>query len=95
MDWIEIIELRSYNLKPEILRELKLTVVDEEHSEDLKTLEIYYNASIDTDTSIHIHWRTEERGIGKSPMGLRIALALNEFGRVNHSIWIRDSNGSN
>ena len=95
MDWIEIIELRSYNFKPEILRELKLTVVEEEHSEDLKTLEIYFNASIDTDTSIHIHWQTKERGINKSTLGLHIALSLKQFGRVNHSIWIMDSNDSN
>ena len=54
MNWIEIIELRSYRFKPETLRELKQTIVENEQDEGLKAFEIYHNASVETDTSVHI-----------------------------------------
>jgi len=90
MNWIEIIELRSYSFNPETLRELKQSFAKDEQKEGLKGLEIYHNASVDTDTSIHIHWITKDNQISKSSLGLRLASALKEFGRVNHTIWIKD-----
>jgi hypothetical protein len=90
MDWIEIIELRSYRFKPETLKELKQTIVENEQDEGLKAFGIYHNASVETDTGIHIHWKTREDRIKRSSLGLRIALALKEFGPVNHAIWIED-----
>lgn len=90
MNWIEIIELRSYSFNLETLRELKQTIVENEQDEGLKAFEIYHNASVETDTGIHIHWITKEDRIKKSSLGLRIAIALMEFGQVNHTIWIKD-----
>ena len=90
IDWIEIIELRSYHFKLETLRELKQTIVENEQVEGLKAFEIYHNASGETDTGIHIHWITKEDRIKKTSLGLHIALALKDFGHVNHTIWIED-----
>lgn len=90
MNWIEIIELRSYSLNPETLKELKRTIAEDEQTEGLTALEIYHNASIGTDTSIHLHWITKDDQASKSSLGLRIALSLKEFGRINHNIWIKD-----
>jgi hypothetical protein len=90
MNWIESIVLRSFRFKRETLRELKRTIVENEQDEGLKAFEIYSNASVETDTAIHIHWKTKEDRIKKRSVGLRIALALKEFGQVNHTIWIKD-----
>lgn len=90
MRWIEIIELRSCRFKPETLRELKQAIVENEQDKWLKAFEIYHNASVETDTGIHIHWKTREDRIKKSSLGLRIASALKDFGHVNHTIWIEN-----
>ena len=90
MNWIEIIELRSYRFKSETLKELKQAIVEDEQDEGLKAFEIYHNASVETDTGIHIHWKTSEDRIKRSSLGLRIALALKDFGHVYHTIWVED-----
>ena len=90
MNWIEIIELRSYRFKPETLRELKQTIVESERDRGLRVFEVYHNLYIETDTGIHIHWKTREGRIKKSSLGLRIASALRDFGHVNHTIWVED-----
>ena len=90
VNWIEIIELRAYRFKPETLRELKQAIVENEQDERLKAFQIYQNASVETDTAIHIHWKTKEGCIKKSSLGLRIALALKDFGQANHTIWIEN-----
>ena len=90
VNWVEIIQLRSYRFIPETLRELKQTIVENEQIEGLKTFEIYHNASVETDTGIHIHWKTSEDRIKRSSLGLRIALALKDFGHVYHTIWVED-----
>ena len=90
MNWIEIIEARSLSLKYETLKELKQTVTEADRMEGLKGIEMYYNASVTTDISIHVHWSTKDDQIRKSALGLRLASALTEFGRVNHTIWIKD-----
>ena len=90
MNWIEIIELRSYRFKSETLKELKQAIVENEHDEGLKAFGIYHNASVETDTGIHIHWKTREDRIKRSSLGLGIALALKDFGQANHTIWIEN-----
>ncbi len=90
MNWIEIIELRSLSLKPEKLKEFKQTVTEKEQKGGIKGLEIYHSVSVATDTSIHIHWITRDDLIGKSTLGLRLASEMKQFGRVNHTIWIKD-----
>ncbi len=90
MNWVEIIELRSYSFKRETLKELKHAISEEEQTEGLRAFEIYHNASVSTDTSIHIHWITNDDQVSKSSLGLRIALSLKEFGRVNHTIWLKE-----
>jgi hypothetical protein len=90
MNWIEIIELRSYRFKPDTLRELKQAIVENEQDEGLRAFEIYHNVSVETDTAIHIHWMTKEGRIKKTSLGLRMASALKDFGPVNHTIWIEE-----
>lgn len=94
MNWIEIIELRSAGNELEALKQTLAGMVSKtDRNGGLKKMSLYHNALVETDISIHIQWETGERAPEKSDLGLRLASALEEFGRVNHSIWIEDKGG--
>jgi len=91
MNWIEVIDLRATMGGREILKQMLLKPLKENNRKSgLKKIALYYNASVETDTSIQLQWENEENGPEKSNFGLQLASALEEFGRVNHSIWIED-----
>ncbi|MBW2034844.1 MAG: hypothetical protein JRI94_14910, partial [Deltaproteobacteria bacterium] len=56
----------------------------------LKEIKLYCHASIDTDLSVHLYWEGGDADIHGSALALRLASALEEFGRVNHTVWIED-----
>lgn len=88
MDWIEIIQLRSSNLTDcdaaiAAFRELS-SPVQESGIEDVILLR---NPVLDTDMGIFICWRGVVPQKGKSDLGLQLASAFSEYGRIYHSIW--------
>ena len=94
MNWIEIIDLRSAETGLGTFNQTLLgPITGEDRKNDLKKIGLYHNASVETDFSIHLIWEAKERSPGKSDLGVRLASALEEFGRVNHSIWIEDEGG--
>ena len=89
MKWLEIIELRSADGNRKLL-ELRLKKLINEIDKEPKkqAFKTYTRVMIDTDFSIHLmHDSIKPEYIG-SPIGLRVASALKEFGLVNHSVWI-------
>ena len=54
----------------------------------MQTIKSYSRVMIDSDFSIHLFHDSKKVENNGSPLGLRLALALKEFGLVNHSIWI-------
>ncbi len=91
MNWIEIIELRTGDRVKDMLKQTLLNTVRKKGKViGFKKIAMYNNAVIVTDISIHIQWKTNQHKVIKSDLGLRIAKALEEYGRVNHSIWIKD-----
>ena len=91
MIWIEIIDLRSAgNGLEQIKQTLMKPVTESDQKEGLKGRSLYRNALVKTDISIHLQWETVKRAPMKSDLGLRLASALEEFGRVNHTIWIEE-----
>ncbi len=91
MNWIEIIDLRSAGSDLEILKQtLQEPVGKTERKNGLKSIDLYHNLLVETDISIHLKWEAEERDPGKSNLGLRLTSALEDLGRVNHSIWLKD-----
>jgi hypothetical protein len=89
MKWLEVIELRSVNCNKELLESQLLELIDEvEKAASKQTIKSYRRVMIDTDFSIHLCHDSTEGENRASPLGLRIASALEEFGMVNHSIWI-------
>lgn len=91
MNWLEIIDLRSAENNLETLKQTLLKPITEtDRKKGLKQIGLYHNASVDTDISIHLQWEAEKGFPEKSDLGLRLASALEDVGRVNHSIWVKD-----
>jgi len=89
MRWIEIISLRcpaSLNMRfvDELLKELGKP----DPPEHLEGIRIYRHSIVETDLSIHIHWKSESGNQSKSPLGLRVSSALKDLGLLNHSVWV-------
>ncbi len=89
MKWLEIIELRSAGGNNKLLESQMRKLVNEvyERTEN-NAVKAYCRLMIDTDFSIHLFHDSKKVEKSGSPLGLRLASALKEFGLVNHSIWI-------
>jgi len=67
---------------------LKKLIVEMDRETKMQAIKSYSRVLIDSDFSIHLfHDSKNVEKIG-SPLGLRIASSLKEFGLVNHTIWI-------
>lgn len=53
-----------------------------------QAIKVYSRVMIDSDVSIHLVYDSPNAEPGGSPLGLRLASSLKEFGSVNHSVWI-------
>ncbi len=91
MDWIEIITLRSTGkIRESLIEELLNPVEGGSESGGLTAVKVYRNAWIDTDVSIHLHWRSTEAKQQGSVLGLTLIKILKEFGLVSHSAWVEE-----
>ena len=93
MRWVEIISVRLIG-EPDIpaMRGV-VQAFGALSGENTPTgLRLYHHATVESDVSIHIHWNRASQDLPrKSPLGLRIADVIGEFGMVNHAIWIDDT----
>ena len=93
MKWVEIITLRSpTNINKRIVNDLVREVGESTSPTDtpkhLVKIRIYHHFVVETDLSIHIHWKSETGNQNKSPLGLRVSSALRNLGLLNHSVWV-------
>ncbi len=93
MRWVEIITLRSPgNISTQFVDELLREVSDSDSATDrpkhLVEIRIYHHSVVETDLSIHIHWKSEPGSQNKSSLGLRFSSALKNLGLLNHSVWL-------
>jgi len=89
MKWLEIIELRSAGGNSKLLESQMQKLVNEVYERTKNNaVKAYCRLMIDTDFSIHLFHDSKKVEKSGSPLGLRLAAALKEFGLVNHSIWI-------
>jgi hypothetical protein len=89
MKWVEIIKLRSAGKTPEPLKAFLYPVGKNGHYEP-KEIRVYRHAAWDTDWSLHLYWESEQPGKDGSALGLRLSKALEEFGLIDHSIWVEE-----
>jgi len=93
MKWVEIITLRSPSkingqFIGELLQGVRRSDSPNDMSMHLVEIKVYHHSVVETDLSIHIFWESEPSGQDKSPLGLRVCLALKSLGLLNHSVWI-------
>jgi len=89
MKWLEIIELRSAGGNNKLLESQMQKLVNEVYERTEKNaVKAYCRLMIDTDFSIHLFHDSKKVENNGSPLGLRLASALKDFGLVNHSVWI-------
>ena len=87
MKWLEVIKLRSAGKDSRSMEELLLSI-GKFNQAGLVETKTFRHASLDSDLSIHLHWESERPERNGSPLGLRLVRALEEFGLIDHSIWV-------
>jgi hypothetical protein len=92
MKLVEIITLRSSGkIDRQLVDGLLERAPDSDSPTDtphLVEIRIYHHSVVETDLSIHIHWKSEPGGQDKSALGLRFSSALRNLGLLNHSVWV-------
>ena len=86
MKWLEIIELRSVGKHR---AQVEQGLADLTAGADPE-VNVYRNLTVNTDWSIHLQYESDQDDIRESPLGLRMAAALREFGLVHHCVWVRE-----
>ena len=93
MQWVELIQLRSVDNNRKLLESKLQRLVDEVCRErNTKAITAYSRVWIDSDFCLFILHESKELETEGSPLGLRLAAALKEFGLVDDCIW-REMNG--
>jgi len=89
MKWVEIITLRSPGrINTQLVNEL-IKQVESDTPKQLEEIRIYHHSVVETDLSIHLHWKSEPGSQHhKSPLGLKFSYALRNLGLLNHSVWV-------
>ena len=88
MRWLEVIELQSAGSDQEMLKSHLTALIDDvKKSTPKQAMRSYRHAVIDTDFVIQLCHDSLEAAHNASPLGLRLASALREFGMVKHSMW--------
>lgn len=91
MKWIELIVVRAADARHRpTVRRLLGQLTPDGRPDELTSVTLYRNAFVETDIGIHLQWEREGSRPMRSDIGLELAAALEEFGRVHHTIWIDD-----
>ena len=88
MDWLEVIQLRSYSpsdrdkatatFRRLALQDLKKGLVD---------ITMFGDITLKNDICIFIRWKGKAPEKGKSAVGQHLAAVFSEFGQIYHSAW--------
>jgi hypothetical protein len=88
MKWLEVIKLRAAGNSEGLLEGLFREINKAGQKRGLVEIKSYRHAALETDLSVHLHWKSERPEQDGSSLGLSLAQALKEFGLTDHSIWI-------
>lgn len=91
MDLTEIVHLRAYS---ETYRDGAVTAFYQlelpDRANGLVDMVLLKEISVASDLCIFIHWHGQVSRKDKSPLGLQLASAFSEFGRIDHSVWVHE-----
>jgi hypothetical protein len=92
MKCIEVIEIRSNeSSRKQLHKELQNIAVEINEKRAGKIVRILSHVSMRSDFRIQLEHESLSVGEGGSQTGLRLAMALKEYGLVNHSVWIEQT----
>lgn len=87
MKWVEIIKVRSVNMKMEVLESLLQSLINEINQEMVKNkVKIFSHITLETDFSIHLLHESKKSKMETGPIGMRLVFVLKEFGIVTLKI---------
>ena len=90
MKWMEIVRLRT--TESEVYRVtgvLKTAQTGLHGMEGLIGTDLYINAAVVTDVSLHLLWNTREICFQGSETSMALVQGLRRYGIVDHSVWLR------
>jgi len=88
MKWSEVIMVRSAGSNAKIpAKTLQDLMADAARSAGKDDIRVFHRENIETDICIVLFHNENKSRAGGSPLGLRLAAALKEFGLVYHTIW--------
>jgi len=92
MKWLETIKLQSASGMESITERQLLGLADEirkgsDHRGSVEAM-VYNHASVPGYFAIRLFWSFGPPLVQGSPLGMRIARTLKNFGLVDHSVWI-------
>ena len=90
MKWIEIVRLRTTESEAyRVTGVLKTAQTDLNGMEGLIGTDLYINAAVGTDVSLHLLWDTREISFQGSETSMALVQGLRRYGIVDHSVWLR------
>ncbi len=92
MNWIEIIQLRTFTVKDKDSAEKAFQQLSAPSSDTgLGEIDLFKSRNLENELSILINWYGDMPANGKSGLGLQLASAFSEFGYIDHSGWRHSS----
>ncbi len=92
MDWIEIIQLKSFTCQDGASAEAAFQQLSAPLSDaSLREVDLFRNPHLENELSILMKWHSDVPPSGKSGLGQQLASAFSEFGYIDHSIWLHSS----
>ncbi len=89
MKTLEIIHLRLAGESPQTLvNAIRKSACSQP---DPIGVRIYRHTRLDTDLAVHLHRDGAGRNDCPSDVGIRLASLLREFGMVEHSVWVEET----
>jgi hypothetical protein len=93
MAWLEIIEIRAVGSKRELLESQLQDLINVVNQDtNLQTIKVYMHVILETDFSIHLFHDSQKVDTSCSSICTRLVSSLNDFGLVNHTVWVENSN---
>ncbi len=86
MKRLEIIHLRSSDRRLDSLGE-RIRESIRSGGEDQAVLTLYRRHGLETDLAVHVRYTVVPEEAGPSDLGLKLAVALREYGLVEHTLW--------
>lgn len=91
MKWIELIIVRAMDIRHKpMLKQLGDQLTPNRRPPGLHAVTLYRNAFVENDICVHMRWEQQANQPTRSDVGIELAAALDDFGRVHHTIWIQE-----